>query len=275
MNSSNSSTVFQGEGNTISSPCKKQISPAIRWCFTYNNYLEDTKDLLVPLFQQYCKKVIVGTEVGDSGTPHLQGYLEFKKKARPLSIFKLDCIHWEKAKGDANSNFEYCTKDGNLYFSLGFPKPIVKVKYDMLRSSQKEIVDLFKEDEDPLFGRHVYWFWESEGNWGKSITCKYMIDCMGAIVVQGKNNDILHGLKDYYDNHGEVPRVVIFDIPRCNDNHVSYQAIESIKNGFFYSGKYEGGMVRFNSPHILCFANEDPDTDELSEDRWIVRNLRD
>lgn len=144
----------------------------------------------------------------------------------------------------------------------------------MLYNDQKEIVDLFVEDEDPLFGRSVYWFYEADGNWGKSVVAKHMIDFMGAIVVQGKNNDILHGLKDYYDNKGEVPRLVIFDIPRCNENHVSYQAIESVKNGFFYSGKYEGGMVRFNCPHVLCFANEEPETWNLSEDRWIIRNLR-
>lgn len=274
MSSSNSSNVCSGGGNTNSPPAKKQISPAKRWCFTFNNYSSLDKDFLVPKFQEFCSKVIVGEEVGENGTPHLQGYIEFKTKKRPLSVFNTDKIHWEKAKGSASDNFNYCSKDNKIFYSLGFPKPIKKVTYDMLYQDQKEIVDLFVEDEDPLFGRKVYWFYEEDGNWGKSIVAKHMIDFMGAIVVQGKNNDILHGLKDYYDNQGEVPRLVIFDIPRCNENHVSYQAIESVKNGFFYSGKYEGGMVRFNCPHVICFANEEPETHNLSEDRWIIKNLR-
>lgn len=271
--SSNSSTKFQGEGNTKSSPCN-QISPSKRWCFVINNYDNNIKSLIVPKFQEFCDKVIVGEEVGESGTPHLQGYLEFKTKRRPMSVFNTDRIHWDKCKGNRESNYNYCTKDSKIFFVKGFPKPIVKVSYDMLYKDQKDIVDLFREDEDPLFGRKVYWFYEHFGNWGKSIACKHMIDYMGAIVVCGKNNDILHGLKDYYDNQGEVPRIVIFDIPRCNENHVSFQAIESVKNGFFYSGKYEGGMVRFNSPHIICFSNEKPPRQSLSEDRWVIRNLR-
>lgn len=274
MDSSNSADLFQGGGNTNSPPSKKQVSPSKRWCFTFNNYSNDDLDFLVPKFQLECNKVIVGKEVGESGTPHLQGYIEFKKKKRPLSVFESNRIHWEKAKRPADENFEYCSKDGNIFYSMGFPKPVVKVSYEMLRDEQKKICDLFKEDEDPLFGRLVYWFYEIDGNWGKSICCKYMIDCMGALVVQGKNNDILHGLKDYYDNHGVIPRLVVFDIPRCNENHVSYQAIESVKNGFFYSGKYEGGMVRFNSPHVICFSNEEPITSNLSEDRWVIKDLR-
>lgn len=274
MNSSNSSSEFQGEGNTSSSPCK-QISPAKRWCFTLNNYNDQDLESFRSIVPIFCDKCIIGKEVGESGTPHLQGYIEFKTKKRPKSVFGFNnTIHWEKARGTPLENLKYCSKDENVFFLLGLPRPVVKMTYDMLRPEQKNIVDIFKNDEDPLFGRLVYWFWEPDGNWGKSIVCKYMIDFMEAFVVQGKNNDILHGLKDFYDNKGYVPKIVIFDIPRCNENHVSYQAIESIKNGFFYSGKYEGGMVRFNSPHVLCFSNEEPNCYNLSEDRWIIRNLK-
>jgi hypothetical protein len=143
----------------------------------------------------------------------------------------------------------------------------------MLREDQRRITDLFVEDEDPLFGRRVFWFWEKNGCWGKSIVCKYMIDNMGAFVVQGKNNDILHGITMYIEKFGQCPRVVIFDIPRVNDNHVSYQAIESLKNGFFFSGKYESGMVRFNSPHVIVFSNEEPEEYNLSKDRWVIEQL--
>ena len=51
--------------------------------------------------------------------------------------------------------------------------------------------------------------------------------------------------------------------------------MEAIKNGCFFSGKYESGMVRFNSPHILVFANEPPERTKLSQDRWCVFALRD
>lgn len=210
--------------------------------------------------------------MGETGTPHIQGFVTFKKKVRPLNIININRIHWEKAHGnDASQN--YCGKDGKVFLSKGIPKPLVQVTYDMLRENQKEIVDLFKEDEDPLHGRKIYWFWEKKGNWGKSFTCLYLIDQCDAMVVQGKGNDILYGVKAYFDIHGCIPRIIIFDIPRCNENFVSHSAIEQLKNGFMFSGKYEGGMVRFNKPHVLCFSNEKPDMLKLSKDRWIIKKL--
>lgn len=277
MNSSNSSKKT-GEGNTKPPPTK-QISPAKKWCFTLHKYSSTHINFLTSFLNSSKHNYIFSEEKGKSGeTPHLQGYIEFESKCRPKNIFSdmegYETIHYEKAKGTKEQNIKYITKEGGKYYTnMKIPKPVVKIGYDMLRDNQKEIADLFQEDEDPIHGRKIYWFWEKTGNWGKSFLCLHLIDYCGACVVQGKNNDILFGVKDYFDKNGEIPRLIIFDVPRCNQNHVSYQAIESIKNGFFYSGKYEGGMARFNKPHILVFSNEEPETWNLSEDRWIIKEL--
>ena len=42
---------------------------------------------------------------------------------------------------------------------------------------------------------------------------------------------------------------------------------------FFFSGKYEGGMVCGPNPHVLIFANDEPDTHKMSADRWIIKEL--
>lgn len=269
------------EGNTRPPP-KKQISPALKWCFTLHKYTDININFIIEYLDSSNSSYIFSEEKGKSGeTPHLQGYIIFKKKLRPKNIWEAmplnNTIHWEKAKGSLTDNINYIRKEGGkIYHSkdIKIPKPLVKLTFDMLREDQRRIADLFVEDEDPLFGRKVYWFWEKYGCWGKSILCKYMIDNMGAFVVQGKNNDILCGISAYIEKYGECPRIVIFDIPRVNDNHISYQAIESLKNGFFFSGKYESGMVRFNSPHILIFSNEEPEDYNLSKDRWIIEELK-
>lgn len=181
------------------------------------------------------------------------------------------------------------------------PRPVANITYDMLYNWQKEIVDLFKEPEDALFGRHIYWYWEPKGNIGKSIISKYLIDNTKCMCVSGAGSDIKYGIQCWIEKYSEGPEIIVCDIPRVSNNHISYQALESIKNGFFFSGKYESGMVRFNSPHIICFANHPPgydvnweDSDDedddrmpelhykraekergkiLSEDRWIVTQL--
>ena len=100
-----------------------------------------------------------------------------------------------------------------------------------------------------------------------------MVDQMNAICVGGKAADAKCIIASVVQKTGECPPIVIIDIPRCNGGFVSYQAIESIKNGIMVSTKYESGMVRFNKPHLLIFANEPPNMEKLSKDRWVVTEL--
>ena len=72
-------------------------------------------------------------------------------------------------------------------------------------------------------------------------------------------------------NDGDTPEFVIYPIPRSYAaEYVSYEAIESVKDMFFYSGKYEGGAICGNCPHVLVFANHPPDTSKMSIDRWNI-----
>lgn len=96
---------------------KKERAPQCTACvFTVNNYSEQTLDTLATLFAggtiQY---LLVGKEVGESGTPHLQGYLQFKKRSRFAKLATDLKGHFEVAKGTLAQNQEYCRKEGNWY----------------------------------------------------------------------------------------------------------------------------------------------------------------
>ena len=276
------SKLSEGEGNAKLPLVKRNQN-----CFWKCNYHLKDKETIPYIFEQIeghfrpiCDKFIFSEEFGKSGeTLHVEGYMIFAKKIDFNAIqklFKFSDLQSSK-KIHAEAGIKYCLKEGNRRISKGIeniPKPLIKMTYDKLYEWQKEISNKFVEDEDPLFGRKVYWFWEKDGNLGKSILCKYMIDQMGAFVVQGKNNDILCGISSFIEKFEYCPRIIVFDIPRVNDNHVSYQAIESLKNGYFFSGKYESGMCRFNSPHVIVFSNEEPEDYNLSPDRWIIQNLK-
>lgn len=265
-------------GNTNNNPCDKKISKnqIRRWCLTLNNYTEEEYEELKEWCESKSQVYCIGKEVGDSGTPHLQVYLNLKGRGERFSAIKKlnERLHIEACKGSEKQNLDYCSKEGKYVCNVRIAKKLVKMSKSMLRPEQLEICELFEEDEDPLFGRKIKWFYEKEGGWGKSVMCKYMVDCLGAMVVSGANKDILCGIQQWIEKNGEAPRLVVFDIPRVSEGHVSYQAIENIKNGCFFSGKYESGMVRFNSPHILCLSNERPEVEKLSNDRWEVKYLR-
>ena len=71
------------------------------------------------------KYLIFGFEVGDQGTPHLQGYLILKLASRLAAMKKIhSTAHWEVAKGSTDQNYEYCTKSGK-FFENGV-KPVEK-----------------------------------------------------------------------------------------------------------------------------------------------------
>lgn len=257
-----------GGGNTNTPPVPK-INPAKRWCFTLNNYNEDEVCSIRSTILALCSKAIVAREIGEEGTPHLQGYIEFKTKARPIGKFGLPKIHWEKAKGSLEKNIEYITKQDKEPFMHGIIKPY-KVKIDNLYDWEKRIIEINNEEPDD---RTIHWIWETEGCAGKTTFCKYLFTNYEKVVVlSGKATDMKNCINEYNVKNGYLPRTVIIDIPRStNTDFLSYQGIEEIKNMFFYSGKYEGGMVCGKPPHLFVFANEPPNMSKVSQDRWDVQ----
>jgi len=254
------------EGNTKTS-FSKQISPCKRWCFTLNNYTNMDISSIVPIFNKECNFGIIGKEIGEEcGTPHLQGYVEFINKVRPKNMFTTR-IHWEKCKGNREDNVTYCSKSEDVIWKKGFPKPIKII--ENLYDWQKRIEDIVLDEVDD---RKVYWFWESNGNIGKSAFIKYMIIKHKVLFCSGgKYTDIMNLV---FNQDMDNCNCVMFDIPRANKGHISYASLESIKNGLVCNTKYETGVKVFNSPHLIVFANFPPDDEnELSNDRWVITEL--
>jgi len=66
-------------------------------------------------------------------------------------------------------------------------------------------------------------------------------------------------------------RLFLFDFPRSGGNYINYELIETVKDGYWEYGKYEGGTVRRrDKAFVFCFSNEFPDVIKLSLDRWKI-----
>ena len=90
-----------------------------RWCFTINNYTQLEEDgVLHFLGSEDIRYGVVGREVGDSGTPHLQGFFSLRgKRFRLTAVKKIPGFaraHLEPARGGDEQNRRYCSKDGNF-----------------------------------------------------------------------------------------------------------------------------------------------------------------
>lgn len=99
-------------GNT--EPQSVEIKRSRNFVFTLNNYSNEEFKILKELDTKY---IVIGEEIGDSGTPHLQGYVEFKD---PLTFTALKKrigkrCHVEPRKGTSSQASDYCKKDGNFF----------------------------------------------------------------------------------------------------------------------------------------------------------------
>jgi len=84
----------------------------VGYCFTLNNWTEEEYEKLVAL---PCKYLILGKEIGENGTPHIQGYIHFERNVRFNTVKKyIPRAHIEQAKGTPAQNSDYCKKDGNF-----------------------------------------------------------------------------------------------------------------------------------------------------------------
>lgn len=255
-----------GRGNT-GSPAQKQGVQRLYWSFTYNNY--DSIEILESIFRPLCEWYIFQEETGESGTQHLQGTLCLKKKMRLTELKSLNSkIHWEATKC-VKASILYCqkkeTRTGKIY-THGIELP-EEVEVEEPFGWQVQIMDIIKEKPDK---RTIHWFWEPNGNVGKTTLCKYLVVKHNALMLSGKSSDMFHMISKFPNKRN----LIIVDVPRSSQDFINYGAIEQIKNGLIFSGKYEGDQLVFNCPHLIVFANEPPDLSKMSIDRWNVVKIK-
>lgn len=256
------------EGNTGASSVRKNR----KWFITLNNYSQEEKDNILEQWNSQ-KAYVIQEEMGKNGTPHLQGCV-WMKNPRSLKSMKIinERAHWEVCKSWKDA-VVYCskeeTKNGERWSKGVIIKPQIIDPIKKPRRWQRMILNLVNQ---PRENRIINWIIDRKGNKGKTSLTKHLCITRGAIVVGGKGSDMRYAVAKTIEDKGDI-EIVCIDLARTSEGFVSYEGIENIKNGIFFSGKYESGMCIFNSPHILVFSNYEPDYEKLSKDRWNIIDL--
>lgn len=136
------------------------------WCFTLNNYSREEIDAITKFSK--CK-YLFQEETGESGTPHLQGTLQFKD-AKTLSKLKklLPRGHLEVCK-DLKGALIYCCKEdsrtGEIYSNFDYSKftqkthvkkTVEEIQYERLSSIERGLAEARQDASiwsDPMWER--------------------------------------------------------------------------------------------------------------------------
>lgn len=87
------------------------------FCFTINNYTDEEQAVLRTIVANgFATYLIFGREVGEQGTPHLQGYIRFNNAVRAATAQRTVCARCfsTPANGSPDQNIAYCSKDGDF-----------------------------------------------------------------------------------------------------------------------------------------------------------------
>lgn len=249
------------------------------WCFTVNNYGESDLHELKLLRDLKPSRLVYQSEIGSSGTPHIQGVVYFKHARHCGGVSKLlKRAHWEQCD-NVYAQYTYCSKkessDGliqydsrkDLLFKCKDP-----LEGKVLYGWQRSILKIISEPPD---GRSIYWIFEDRGCTGKTALAKHIIlhNQDKALYVGGAGKDIKYAVLNFIKKH-EL-EVVIYNLARTKEGYISYTSMEEICDGFAFSGKYESEQLVFNPPHVLVFSNFLPNREALSKDRWKIFEIID
>lgn len=258
----------------------EKLNAKINYCFTLNNYLEEDKTN----FEKWANCATIywgyGEEVGESGTPHLQGFFKLKKKERITGLKKKlnERYHFAETKGSLESNIVYCSKDGK-FKSFNLPevkKEPIKVKVlkdDELRPFQKEIIEYILNNEAE--GK-IYWVYDEMGQCGKTETLRKLhIEYKIPFSYGGKCADIINLV---FNNKETIIReekpALIYNFGReTKPKEISYKSMEQVADGCISNTKFEAGCFVCNKIKVIVLSNCLPLFEKMTASRWIVKYI--
>lgn len=131
--------------------------------------------------------------------------------------------------------------------------------------------ELLQRDDN----RHLIWFIDRAGATGKSVFCQYMEDEYNCLLItqMGGSRDVATVVKNAIELDGWNNGIILIDLPRKAETKSIYEPIEMLLNGRMTAVKYSGARLRWHTKTVCVFANFPPAVDELSLDRWDIREL--
>lgn len=233
------------------------------WCLTINNFEEEELETIKGL--KGIVYAIVGNEVApETGTRHLQVYLHYKNATKFTTLKKkFPTAHIEPAKGTAEQNKIYCSKEAVIYETGELPKQGKRTDIEEIRDvlneggKMRDIIPIAKSCQSVRMAEihlsyfetkrdwkpKVRWFWGATGT-GKSHTAHQMMEDPYVAMTSAK-------WWQGYDAHEEV---IIDDMRK---DFCKYHELLRMLDRYAFQVECKGGSRQFVARHIIitsCFS---------------------
>lgn len=243
------------------------------WSYTLNNWTSEEKTLLQNL---ECNFHVIGEEIGESGTPHLQGTITFKTSKRLTALKKiLERAHWEKTI-DLESSINYCMKDKKYFLKDNRKqghrtdlKDAIDLLYECknIKNVKREYpevyvkfyrgLDKLLEEEDRGFKPYVEWIYGASGT-GKT---RYVYEKEKSLWMSGKDLKYWEG----YENQ----EATLFDDFR--GDFCTFHELLRILDRYPYTVNVKFGSKKLNSKRMYITSCYPPD--KVYESREDINQL--
>jgi len=237
------------------------------WVFTINNYGPTD---LARLKRLECKYIVYGFERGESGTPHLQGFVSFHNQ-RPRRAVSADLgrAYCAPQRGTAEQAISYCKKDGD-FIERGTPPKSQKQKGESGAAAWRNINEaakagnfawiedkypkiwilhntnlrqLYKPTTHPIDGELEHEWWVGPTGTGKSRT-----------VWELYPNHYQKSLNKWWDGYVDEDYVVIEEWSPKNE--VSGSQLKVWADRYPFPGQIKGGTLQKIRPKkIIVLSN--------------------
>ena len=245
---------------------------AYGWAFTHNNYTNESIEAIKNLD---CKYLVFGREVAPStGTPHIQGYINFvcqKSWSKCRKLFSgLIQAHIFPAIGSHEQNFRYCTKEDPAFFEKG-TKPMnqkekgkagadkIKAMWDLAKKGEFEKLPLSmirtaeyvhaKYGPKPVDRAELdnKWIWGESGV-GKS---KYVRDTHSVFYSKP--------MSKWWDGYNGEDVVVLDDFAPEHTQYLQYY-LKIWTDHYVFNAEVKGGMLRARPKTFIVTSQYSPET---------------
>lgn len=235
------------------------------YVFTLNNWTEDEYEKIKKIS---CDYLIIGKETGESGTPHLQGFI-YKKSVLTFNGIKksIPRAHIEAMKGTAEQASTYCKKENNFYEHGEHPvgkgtRTDLDAVRDVIKETGKmsEVVQVATSYQSVRMAECILKYNEKPRNWKPNVIWIYGETGIGktrkAYEMLGDELYRAHTNGKWFEGYDAHENVLIDDL---RGDFMKYHELLGLLDRYGFRVECKGGSRQFLAKNIIITSHKRPE----------------